>query len=144
MVTDQDIVTAEEMRSDQMYNETLFTFGFQWFAVVGFRAESAMWGLSIQRTPGEGPFVEQDKRLLATLSQRLTEVATLSTLVGRTALSSATTAMNAIRQAAIAIDRFGRVLDINAAAEAIFDNDIYVKSRRLFVADAQADSRLKN
>lgn len=138
VVTDQDILTPDELRSEPFYHEFLSPCRLQWFAAIGFRAGPALWALSIQRTPGEGPFDKQDKRLLATLSQRLTEVATLSTLVGRTALSSATNALNAVRQAVIAIDRFGRVLDTNAVADSIFDDDIHVKNRRLFVADLAA------
>jgi hypothetical protein len=50
VVIDQDIMNAEQMRADAMYNELLIPLGFQWFAGVGFWAESALWGLSIQRT----------------------------------------------------------------------------------------------
>jgi DNA-binding CsgD family transcriptional regulator len=143
VVIDQDFITAEEMRSDPMYNENLFAFGFQWFAGVGFSAGSALWCLSIQRTVAEGPFGNPDKRVLAALSQRLTEVATLSTAVGRIALSSASNALNAVRQAAIAIDRFGIVLDANKAAQVLFDDHIHIKNRRLFMDDRRARSCLE-
>src|SRR5262245_56035483 len=55
VVIDQDIMNAEQMRADAMYNELLIPLGFQWFAGVGFWAESALWGLSIQRTITQGP-----------------------------------------------------------------------------------------
>jgi hypothetical protein len=61
VVIDQDIMNAEQMRADAMYNELLIPLGFQWFAGVGFWAESALWGLSIQRTITQGPFEERDK-----------------------------------------------------------------------------------
>ena len=137
VVVDQDLMTIEEMRRDPCYNETVFGFGLQWFAMVRFQAGSAIWVLSIQRTPQEGPFERQDKRLLATLSQRLTEVASLSTAVGRTVLSSATNALNLVRQPAVAIDRFGFVLDANEAASAIFDDEFYIKNRRVFILAEQ-------
>ncbi len=143
VVTDQDILTPDEMRRDAFYAEALLPFGLQWFAVVGFRAGRALWGLSIQRTPRELPFEEQQKRILAVLSQRLTEVASLSTAVGRIALVSATNALNAVRQPAIAIDRFGFVLDANPAAEALFDQHIRIKDGRLVVGDASARSCLE-
>jgi hypothetical protein len=54
-------MNAEQMRADAMYNELLIPLGFQWFAGVGFWAESALWGLSIQRTITQGPFEERDK-----------------------------------------------------------------------------------
>lgn len=142
VVIDQDILTADEMRSDPMYNETLFPFGFQWFSVVGFRAESALWGLCIQRTSREGAFENRDKRILATLSQRLTEVSTLSKFAGQAILSGTIDALNGLRRAAIAIDRQGVVLGVNAAAQAAFNDRFRVKNRRLFVSDAQARKSL--
>jgi hypothetical protein len=53
------------------------------------------------RTPQQGPFETNDKRVLEHLSQPLTEIASLSTAVGRIALSSATNALTAVRQPAI-------------------------------------------
>jgi DNA-binding CsgD family transcriptional regulator len=138
VLTDQDIVTPEEMRRFAYYNELLAPHRFQWFAAVGFWVGPALWAISIQRTPQEGPFEANDKRALAQLSQHLTEVASLSTAVGRVALSSATNALNAVRQPAIAIDRLGFVLDANPAAEALFDENIRISSRRLVVGDAEA------
>jgi DNA-binding CsgD family transcriptional regulator len=143
VVTDQDIVTPEEMRRLAYYNELMAPHGFRWFAAVGFWAGTALWALSIQRKAREGPFETNDKPALAQLSQLLTEVASLSTAVGRISLSSATDALNAVRQPAIAIDRFGFVLDANAGAEALFDADIRVKDRCLVVGDAEAKSCLE-
>jgi hypothetical protein len=143
VVIDQDIVTPEEMKRLAYFNEFLAPVGLRWFAGVGIWAGPALWAISIQRTAPEGPFEATDKRALAYLSQRLTEVATLSTAVGRIALSSATNALNAVCQPTIAIDRFGLVLDANPAAEALFDEDIRTSNRRLVVGDADAKSCLK-
>src|SRR5215471_6258456 len=49
VVIDQDFLTPDEMRLDPMYNELFAPLDFQWFAGVGFRAGSALWGLTIQR-----------------------------------------------------------------------------------------------
>ena len=143
VVIDHDILTPDELPRNSFYNEALTPFGFQWFAVVGFRAGSALWGLSIQRTPKERPFEPKDKHVLAVLSQRMTEVASLSTAVGRIALSSATQILNAVRQPAVALDRFGYVLDCNPSAHAMFDDEIHVKGQKFFVTDAKARSELE-
>jgi hypothetical protein len=86
VVTDREILTPDEMRRCDMYNELLAPFGLKWWAVIGFWAESALWGLSIQRSSRRGPFEPRDTRILALLSQRLTETATLSKSVGRAVL----------------------------------------------------------
>lgn len=140
VVTEQDILTPEEMRRSAMYNELFVPLGFMWWAVVGFWAGSALWGLCIQRSTQEGPFEATDKRALAGLSQRLTETATLSKAVGRAVLSGITNTLNLIKQPALALDRLGFVLDVNPAAEQIFDVEVSVRDRRLFLRDYRAKS----
>ncbi len=141
VIVDQDFITPDEIRRDAFYNECLFPLRMPWFAGVGFSTGEALWAMALQRSSQLGPFEAPDKRVLATLSRRLTETATLSTAVGRVALVSATGALAAVRQPAIAIDRLGRVLDCNAAADAIFDDDIHVKNQRLVLRDKDAKRR---
>ena len=43
-----------------------------------------------------------------------------------------------MRLPAIAIDQDGLVAEANAAADAIFDDDVRIKNRRIFVRDLQA------
>jgi DNA-binding CsgD family transcriptional regulator len=143
IVADQDLISAEQMRMEPMYNEVLYPFGFQWFAAVGFWAGPALWAFTTQRLRDEGPFEAHDKRLLAMLAPRLTETATLSTAVGRAVLSGTTNAFARIRKPALAIHRLGYVLEVNAAAAAGFDDDIRVNhQRQLVVRDKQAASKL--
>ena len=141
VVSDQDIFTSEsEMMRDPLY-ALLDNYGLRWFAVVGFFAGPALWGFSIQRTIGEGAFDEDEKTALASLSQRLTETATLSTAVGRMLLSNVTNALGFIKRAAIALDRFGSVLDINPLAENFLaGGDINMVGQRLVMRDKRAQS----
>jgi len=141
VVTDQDLFTSEsEMLRDPLYAH-LDSYGLRWFAAVGFFAGSALWGFSMQRTVGEGAFDEDEKAALASLSQRLTETATLSTAVGRVVLSNVTNALGFIRRAAIALDRFGSVLDVNPPAATILaGDDINMVGQRLVMRDRRARS----
>jgi DNA-binding CsgD family transcriptional regulator len=136
--TDQDLVTPDEMQRTDFYGGFLRPSGLQWFAGIGFQAGSAPWGLMIERTPRQGPFEAEDKRVLGLLSDKLTEVATLSTVVGRAALLSVVNALNLIPQPVVAIDRNGFVLETNKTAETLFDRDLRVAWRRLVLADAEA------
>jgi DNA-binding CsgD family transcriptional regulator len=142
VLVDQDLVTPDEMRKGAFYNEMIFPAGLHWFAAVGFHAGSSPWALSIQRTTGEGPFEQLDKDILYPLSQKLTEAATLSTAVGRAVLSATTNALNMIGRPAIAIDRFGTVLDTNAAAETTFNDELFIRNSRLHLRDRLAASML--
>jgi len=142
ILTDHDILTPEQIRADPMYNEVLHPFGFHWFAGIGFRAGSAPWVMTIQRTAREGPFEKRDKRLLARLAPRLTETATLSTAVGRVALSGVTGILDRLRQPAIVLDRQGSVIDLNKAAATGLDDEIRISNRQLVVRDKTAAAKL--
>jgi DNA-binding CsgD family transcriptional regulator len=142
VVTDADLFRSEsEMLRDPLY-ASLGEYGLKWFAVVGFRAGSALWGLSIQRTPREGMFDPHESEILSRLSLSLTEAATLSTAVGWATLSGVTNALGLIGRPALAVSRFGFILEMNAAAGQVFDDEIGIRNRRLFVRDGRAQSML--
>ncbi len=83
----------------------------------------------------------EEERILASFTQRLNEIAAVSGAPG--AAFSRTATLNAMRLPAIALDRHGCVVDVNAAAEAVFDNNIKIKDRRLFVRDPDSRNLLK-
>jgi DNA-binding CsgD family transcriptional regulator len=63
---------------------------------------------------------------------------------GRGSGTSPTAALNAMRLPAIALDQHGFVADVNAAADAVFDHNIKIKDKRLFVRDPDARTLLKD
>lgn len=142
VISEQDIVTAEEMKRLAFYNDFLLPFDLQWFAGIGFWAGPALWAMLILRSPRQGAFEAAEKLALSRLSQKLSETATLSTAVGRIALSGAVRALHLVNRPALALDRFSRVLDINAGMSRIFDDDVYVRDRHLTVKDRRAAARL--
>jgi PAS domain-containing protein len=73
-------------------------------------------------------------------TRRLIESAAIAAARGSGTSSAA--ALNAMRLPAIALDEQGFVAEVNAAAEAIFDNDFRIKDRRLFVRDPAARALL--
>lgn len=142
IVSDQDIFKSErEMLLDPLY-ATLDNYGFRWWAAVGFMSGSALWGLSLQRTKQEGQFEAPELAALSQLSRRLTETATLSKAVGRLVLSGMTNALHLVRQPALALDRRGFVIDVNSIADSVFDEEIRIRNRRLFVRDQAAKAAL--
>jgi DNA-binding CsgD family transcriptional regulator len=83
----------------------------------------------------------EEERILASFTKRLIEIAAV-TEARETSLSPIA-ALNAMRLPAIALDRHGFVTDVNAAADAVFDHDIKIKDRRLFVRDPDSRALLK-
>jgi DNA-binding CsgD family transcriptional regulator len=84
----------------------------------------------------------EEEIILASFTQRLMEIATVSG--GRGAVASPTATLNAMRLPAIALDHRGFVVDANAAAEVVFDDNIKIKDRRLFIRDVAARTLLKD
>jgi hypothetical protein len=139
---DEDMFTPEEISRSPLHNELTFPHGFIWCGVVGFWAGSSLWGLIFQLTAREGPLDSATKQALSKLSGHLSEVATLSSIVGRSILAGSTQTLNHIRQPALGIDRNGFVLTANDRAEKLFDDDIHIRDRRVFVRDRQASQLL--
>jgi DNA-binding CsgD family transcriptional regulator len=83
----------------------------------------------------------EGERILASFTGRLIEIATAAEARG--SVSSPAAALNAMRLPAMALDQHGFVADVNAAADAVFDNDVKIKDRRLFVRDPAARALLK-
>jgi DNA-binding CsgD family transcriptional regulator len=144
VVIDEDIFSSpEEMLNLPHFRELYTPLGFNWWAVVGFQVDGALWGLPFQRTPKQGPFERGDKRILGQIARRLSEAATLSKAVSRSVLTGIINALNLVRQPAVILDRLGFVLDTNAAADQLFDSEIRVRNRRLDVTDRRARAELE-
>ena len=83
----------------------------------------------------------EEERILASFTRRLIEIASVAGAPGSG--TSPTAALNAMRLPAIAIDQHGFVVDVNTTADAVFDHNIKIKDRRLFVRDPDARTLLK-
>ncbi len=89
-----------------------------------------------------GSLRAEEKRILASFTGRVIEIA--ASAGGRGSDTSLTAALNAMRLPAIAIDQHGFVADVNTTAGAVFDHNIKIKDRRLFVRDPDARTHLKD
>lgn len=83
----------------------------------------------------------EEERILASFTRHLIEIAAVARSRGTGA--SPTAALNAMRLPAIAIDRDGYVADVNVAADAVFDSNIKIKDRRLYIRDPDSRTLLK-
>ncbi|HUI19909.1 MAG TPA: hypothetical protein VLZ74_02530, partial [Methylocella sp.] len=88
-----------------------------------------------------GSLRAEEERILASFTRRLIEIAAVAGTRGSG--SAPTAALNAMRLPAVALDRNGYVADVNAAADGVFDTNINIKDRRLFVRDPDSRTLLK-
>jgi DNA-binding CsgD family transcriptional regulator len=90
----------------------------------------------------ESRFEFEEEQNLTSFTRRLVEIAAVSGARGTAASLTAT--LNAMRLPAVALDHHGFVVDANAAAEVIFDDNIKIKDRRLFIRDVATRTLLKD
>ncbi len=86
----------------------------------------------------------EDERILASFTRGLIEIAAVAAARGSAPSPNAALTLNAMRLPAIALDQDGFVANVNAAAETIFDHDVKIKDRRLFISDPAARALLKD
>ena len=113
--------------------------GFPKSLVLSFQGGNAMTTFDMNSEACDLP--DEEERILASFTRRLIEIAAVSGARGSD--TSPTAALNAMRLPAIALDRHGFVVDANAAAEVVFDDNIKIKDRRLFVRDPDSRTLLK-
>ena len=82
-----------------------------------------------------------EEERLSSFTQRLIEIADVAG--ARETGASAINVLNSMHLPAIALDRRGFVVDVNTAAAVVFDDDVKVKGKRLFVRDLEARTLLK-
>lgn len=140
--TDEDLFSYDDFKADAYLNDFYFPWGGNSAAGIAFKAGTALWTLCLHRFAKQRIFDENDASILATFSDRLSEVATLSTAVGHIALANVVSALDLIRQPALAIDRLGCVLDANSSAHLIFDENFTMRHRRLTTTICEASVRL--
>lgn len=83
----------------------------------------------------------EEERILSSFTQRLIEIAAVSS--GQGEGTSIAGALNTMRLPAVTLDRHGFVIEVNIAARAMFDNNIKIKDRRLFIREVDARALLK-
>ena len=86
--------------------------------------------------------VAEEERVLASFTRRLIEIAVVAG--GRELGASPAAALDAMRLPAIAINQDGFVVEVNATADAVFDQNIKIKDKRLFVRDPGSRALLKS
>ena len=113
--------------------------GFPKSLVLSFQGGNAMTTFDMNSEACDLP--DEAERLLASFTQRLVEIAAVSGARGSD--TSPTSVLNAMRLPAIALDRHGFAVDTNSAAEFVFDQNIKIKDRRLFVRDPNSRTLIK-
>lgn len=138
VLVDLDVTPADAMRRNPFYQECIEYCGFKWFAGILIRAGDEHWCMSIQRTPAQGPLMDGDRIHLRHSSTSLSQAATIAQAVGRARLAGVFDAIDYFGRPALAIDRYGSVVQTSASAMALAGEDLKLGYGELWVADPRA------
>ncbi|WP_395698146.1 helix-turn-helix transcriptional regulator [Methylocella sp.] len=136
-VVDQDFASADEMRRSPFYEEFLARHNRRWF--VGLPLEGG-WGVSIHRSPAQGPFLPEEVARLRRLSPAFSEAVSLARRLGFARVEGLVQAMELMGRPCVALDGGGRPLLANEAGEAQLALWLDVASRRLAFADGASQA----
>ncbi|MEX2746027.1 helix-turn-helix transcriptional regulator [Rhizobium mongolense] len=142
VTTDLDLMTTEHIARSPYYQEFLAPLGLRWYAAVKIAAGDQVWALSLQRSIEQGPPSHEEIMQLQRLSGELGAVAALFQAIGLARADAALDAFNISGTAVLMLDRQGKALRVNAAAEKLLGYDLHLVRRELVVRDRHADNQL--
>ena len=143
-VTDLDFTSQEEIRRNPYYQEWLAPFGLESFAGIRINGGEEDWGLSLQRSKVQGQFSRDEISLLAQLAKGLSSSAALANAIGHARAEAALEGFTASGKAVVMFNRVSEVILANPAAEAIFDGELFVRSRRLVCANRHSQAEFEH
>ncbi|QRM31159.1 helix-turn-helix transcriptional regulator [Microvirga sp. VF16] len=145
IVTDADLVTADELRKLPLYSEFLPSVGFGWFAgTILMESGGANIALSLHRRAKREPFSKDD---LSLLRHDLPHVRRAARLASKARLSYAEGLVDGLERftcGAILIDWLGRVIRLNGRAEAYLGEHLQIVSSRLRSPEREANKALQD
>jgi DNA-binding CsgD family transcriptional regulator len=140
--TEFDIITADEIARHPYWQEWLAAHRLRWCGVLKVAFGNDVWCLSIQRTIAQGPFSPKEVDRLATLSKSLAAAGALARALGFARAEAALAAFEVSGLAVALVDRLGKALRLNAAAERLLGPDLKIAHGRLASLDHDATAAL--
>lgn len=141
-VDDTDCTDLERIGRHPYYQEFLAPHGLRWFAGVRVACGDEVWCLSLQRTIDQGLLPPDDKRQLATLSEKLSTSAALARALATATLDGALEAFELSDIAVALVNRQGEVYRLNRTAETVLSGDVRVVGRKLVSIQAASTAAL--
>ena len=142
-MTDQDCLAPDERKHNPFYQDFLRANGFGDFFGLGFKAGDDVWCLSLQRGVDQEPFNAYERSRLLQLWRPLSDAATLARQLGFARALGMAEALHSTEHPAIVFDGAGRVLALNAQAEALVGDCIDIRARKLIFGDDESQRRFE-
>lgn len=142
IVGETDYTTREEIRRAAFFQDYLVPRGFTWCAILRMSAGEDAWAVSIQRQSEQDPFTAAELKKLGSLSKSLSAAAAVAQTLGYAKLEAALGSFEVAQKAVFLVDRFAKVVRMNAAAESLLGADLEVVDLRLRSCSGEATKKL--
>jgi DNA-binding CsgD family transcriptional regulator len=140
-LSDLDVQTPEEIARDEIYNRFLHPHGLQWTAgTLILSPSSDLLVVDVARALGEAPFDRASLEAIDIYRPHLARASLMSARLGLKAASDMTDAMQLLGLPAIAMGGSGKVVAMNALAEALDDRIVSRSFERFALANPAADA----
>lgn len=140
--SEQHYTTPDEIARHGYFQELLHPMGLGWSACIRMMAGSDLWVVALQRSLKQGPFSDEELAKLDHLSAHLSAVGAITNALGFARADAALEAFELSGSAVILLDRTGKVLRLNRAAERMISPDLQVIQRRVIPRNADAAAAL--
>lgn len=141
VITDRDLLSAEEMEADPFYNDLLRRYGLRYFAAATVSPDPHIEvALSVQRALGRPEYSEAELKMLEQLAPHVESSLRLSIhlMDAQSVNIGMGTAMARIGIGVFALDSMGRIVSSNAASQALLGDGLNVVNDRLVLTNPLA------
>lgn len=145
VITDRDLLSPEEMKSDPFYTELLSKHGLKYFAAAMVSPDPRVEvGLSIQRSNTKSEFSEAELNLLERIGPHVERSLRLGIRLMDAELSKVGLGMALARIGigVFVLDSVGRVLFSNPAANSLIGDGLDIVDDYLFLKQRNSDSAI--
>lgn len=142
--TDEDIFAPEELAHTPYFNDFARRRDLGRWLGAPVRIDGDLHSLSLHRSFGQAAFDAGDRVAVGRFAARLREVASLCAGIARRHLTGVADALQLVDQPALALHATGRVLAMNAGAEALMGPDFRLSGGLLRLGDREAAKQLES
>lgn len=140
---EHDLASDEERRRLPHYTDLHLKWGLPGFAVISFVVGGRDWCVPFLRATEQGHFTPEDARHLLRLAPHFQRMISLSEKFASNHALSGLDILARMETAAFLVEGRGKVIRINACAEALLGQGIDVINGQLAATDRDSDRRLQ-
>jgi DNA-binding CsgD family transcriptional regulator/PAS domain-containing protein len=128
---DQDFASREEIATSDYYRGFLAKHDINWSAGIGFSSGEDEWCLVLQRGDRQGFFQPREQADLVRFAVELNRAASIARSLAYANATGMLDAYESIGDASFLLDRYGRVTRMNARAQRLIGDGLFLHHGRL-------------